>query len=862
MKNIRTAAVIGSGVMGSGIAAHLANAGVTCLLLDLVPAALTSAEEAAGLTLADPAVRSRLARQAIAGLAKAKPAPLYSDAFTERIVPGNVEDDWHKLSGADWIIEAIVESLPVKRELLARIEQVRAPDAVVSSNTSGVSITAMAEGRSAEFAAAFLGTHFFNPPRYMKLLEIIPGPQTSPELVRDMAAFAAERLGKGVVVARDTPNFIANRIGTFGLLATLREMEASGCSIEEIDAVTGPALGRPKSATFRTLDLVGLDTMVRVADNVYSQTKDPAERAVFAPSPLLARLVERGWLGEKSGQGFYRKTQTRDGTVIEALDSATLTYAPARKVTSPSLEAARQAKGAAARLRALLADRDRYAELAWRLLKPLLLYAAATLEEIADSIVEVDRAMRWGFNWELGPFELWDAIGLRRTVERMESEGDTVPQWVKSWLDGGRESLYERRDGALYAAVEGRQQRLEEDPELISLAALKEQGRVIRSNGGASLIDLGDDVACLEFHSPNNAIGADILAMVQASVDEVRRSYRGLVLANEGRHFCVGANLMLLLMEAQDGEWEEVDAIIRLFQTATTALKGLEKPVVAAPHGMTLGGGVEMCLPADQLVCSAETYLGLVEAGVGLIPAGGGCKELALRASLRLPEPDSDLQPLINAAFETIGMAKVSTSAFDAARLGLLQPHDAVVLRHERRFGAAKQAVLRLEQAAGLATVGAGLPAAAGRWPDAAQTGPRTRAAQPGDAADADSAGGTGGTPRGEATGAGSGTKAASASSTSLPQGALVRVVGAPGKAVLQLGANTLLHGGYISAHDHKIAGKLAHVLAGGDAPAGTLVSEQYLLDLEREAFLSLCGEPLTQQRMLHMLTKGKPLRN
>lgn len=823
--SIRKAAVIGSGVMGAGIAAHLANAGLTCLLLDLPPDRLTAQEAAAGLTTASPAVRNRLAADAIGKLAKAQPAPLYDAAFASRITPGNLDDDLAKLADVDWIIEVVVERLEVKQSVMARIESVWKPGIVVTTNTSGISIDAIVDGRSEAFRQHFLGTHFFNPPRYMPLLELIPGRDTKPELVERMKRFAERTLGKGVVVAKDTPNFIANRIGTYGLLATLQEMTAGGYSVEEVDAVTGPAMGRPKSATFRTLDLVGLDTFLHVADNVYLRTDSAEEKSVFAVPPFLKEMVARGWTGEKAGQGFYRKTVGPAGKLIVSLDLEKLDYrdAPAGKITSAALDAAKSAKGAGAKLRALLSGQDRYAQLAWNIMKRVWQYSAEKLGEIADTVPDIDRAMKWGFNWELGPFEAWDAAGLPSTVARMEQEGLTIPAWVKGWLEAGHTSFYGRTDAGAPAFVarfgdagagggsgdDGSSggvgawayRELPRDPELISLRELKEQKRVILGNAGASLIDLGDDVACLEFHSPNNAIGADILTMIGQSVDEVRRNYRGLVVANEGRNFCVGANLMLLLMEAQDEAWDEVDRIIRMFQQAMLKLKRLEKPVVAAPHRMTLGGGVEACMPADRVIAAAETYYGLVEAGVGLIPAGGGCKEMALRASVAwqtMNAPELDVQPLLNKAFETIGMAKVSGSAYDAIRLGLLRPDDRVVLQPDRRLYEAKTAVLQLD----------------------------------------------------------------SAGYRKSPEAPRIRVAGAPGRAVLQLGAYSLRQGNYISDHDCKIAGKLAHVLAGGEVPAGTLVSEEYMLDLEREAFLSLCGEPKTQQRMQHMLSTGKPLRN
>ncbi|WP_274364157.1 3-hydroxyacyl-CoA dehydrogenase/enoyl-CoA hydratase family protein [Paenibacillus thermotolerans] len=774
---IRKAAVIGSGVMGSGIAAHLANAGIPTLMLD---------------------VKKEYAVTALAKLQKTNPAPLYRASYAGLITPGEIESDLEKLSEVDWIIEVVTERLDVKRSLFERIESVWRPGTIVSTNTSGISVNGMVAGRSEEFRKHFLGTHFFNPPRYMKLLEVIPCSATDPGVAAFMKEFCERRLGKGVVVAKDTPNFIANRIGTYGLLVTLRQMEEKGYSVEEIDAVTGPAMGRPKSATFRTLDLVGLDTFVHVAENVRDNVTDAAEKAVFETPPVLKELVSRGWLGEKSGQGFYKKVKGEGGSVIQALRLDTLEYEVGGKVGGASLEASKAAKGARGKLKALLGAGDRYSELAWSIVAPVLVYAAEKLGEIADSIVDIDNAMKWGFNWELGPFETWDAIGVKGSVERMKAEGLSVPAWVEERLAAGNETFYKADGGrTLYASGSGFAE-VERSPRAVSLRVLKsDPARVIRSNPGASLIDIGDDVACLEFHSPNNAIGADILTMITQSVEEVRRNWRGLVVANEGRNFCVGANLMLLLMEAQDEEWDEVDRIIRAFQGAMMELKRLEKPVVAAPHRMTLGGGVEACLPADAVLFSAETYFGLVETGVGLIPAGGGCKEMALRISSEALSPEDDLQPAVNKAFETIAMAKVTTSGANARDLGYMRAGDRVVMNDDHRVYEAKKLVLAMDEAG-----------------------------------------------------------------YSLPPAEKIRVVGRDGKAVLLMGAYTMRRGGFVSDHDLLIAGKLAHVLSGGDVPAGSLVSEQYFLDLEREAFLSLCGEPKTQARMQHMLAKGKPLRN
>ncbi|WP_211747749.1 3-hydroxyacyl-CoA dehydrogenase/enoyl-CoA hydratase family protein [Paenibacillus sp. Marseille-Q4541] len=794
-RTISKAAVIGSGVMGSGIAAHLANAGIPCLLLDMVPKSLSPEDEKAGLSLTDPKFRNKLATKAIAALPKSSSAPLYVADFVNRITPGNTEDHFHLLKDVDWIIEVVTEKLDIKKSILKQIEGVVKEGTIVSTNTSGISVNAMVEDCSESFRRNFIGTHFFNPPRHMKLLEVIPGFDTDPEISEFMVNFCSKRLGKGVVLAKDTPNFISNRIGTYGLLVTLHEMKENNYTVEEVDAATGPVLGRPKSATFRTLDLVGIDTFVHVAQNVYDSVPDGLEKDIFSVPDVLNELVSKGWIGEKGGQGFYKKVKGDQGSKILSLDLSTMDYNPSAKVRSASLEAAKAVKGSRKKIKAFLGTKDRYSELAWNVLKQVLIYSADKLSEIADSIEDIDNAMKWGFNWEMGPFETWDLIGLPESVQRMEAEGLVVPAWVKDWIAAGNKSFYQQKEGAVLHFFKGAYKEVETQPELISLQSLKAQNKIIRQNSGANLIDLSDDVACLEFTSPNNAIGADILVMIQQSAEEVRANYRGLVIANEGRNFCVGANLMLMLMEAQSGDWDEVDDIIRLFQGSMMKLKGLEKPVVAAPHRMTLGGGVEACLPADRIIFSAESYFGLVETGVGLIPAGGGCKELALMTSDRL-SPDADLQPELNRIFEMIAMAKTSTSGHEALRM-YGRSQDSVVMNQDFRIYEAKQAVLEMERAGYQ-------PKVSGK----------------------------------------------------------ARVAGRDGRAVLQMGALGLKNSGYISDHDYLIAKKLANILTGGDVAPGTVVSEQYLLDLEREAFLSLLGEVKTQQRMQHMLSKGKPLRN
>ncbi|GIW50178.1 MAG: enoyl-CoA hydratase [Anoxybacillus sp.] len=790
---IKKAAVLGSGVMGSGIAAHLANVGIPTLLLDIVPKELTAEEQAKGWTLEHKQVRNRIVNQAVQRLLKQKPAPLMSKANLALIEVGNFEDDFHRLAECDWIIEVVVERLDVKKSVFEKVDEVRKQGSIVSSNTSGISIEAMAEGRSDDFKKHFLGTHFFNPPRYLKLLEVIPTKHTDPAVVTFMKQFGENVLGKGVVLAKDTPNFIANRIGTYGLLVTVREMMKGGYSVGEVDSVTGPLIGRPKSATFRTLDVVGLDTFIHVANNVFEKVEGEEKEAFTVPS-FMKTMVEKGWLGSKSGQGFFYKK----GKDIFELNYETLEYEPTKKLKAPSVEMSKQAKGTANKLKALVYANDRAGQLLWNILSPTLLYSAELLGEIADDIVAIDRAMKWGFGWELGPFETWDAIGVKQSVEKMKAEGRQVPSWVEDMLASGHETFYKHEHGRVSYYDRGQYKSVEENEKVIHISRLKEQKGVIKKNSGASLIDLGDDVALLEFHSPNNAIGFDIVQMINYALEEVDRNYKGLVIGNQGKNFCVGANLAMILMEAQDDNYFEIEMVVRQFQQAMMNIKYSSKPVVVAPFAMTLGGGTEICLPASRIQAAAETYMGLVEVGVGLIPGGGGNKELYIKHLSGMPNGvEFDLQKVANKVFETIAMAKVSTSAAEARELNFLNVQDGISINSDHLIYDAKQAVLALYES--------------GYKPPVRQKIP---------------------------------------------------VVGETGYATLLLGAQGMYHSGYISEHDLKIAKKLAYVIAGGSVPYGTEVDEQYLLDLEREAFLSLVGEPKTQARMQHMLLKGKPLRN
>ena len=798
---IKRVAVLGAGVMGSAIAAHLANAGVPTFLLDIVPLELTEEDRRKGLSRESPSFRNRLAARGLDTAFKASPRAFFSPKDARLITIGNIEDHVEWLSQADWIVEAVAERPEIKQALFAKIEAHRRPGSLVSSNTSGIPIRTLAEGRSQDFRRHFLGTHFFNPPRYMKLLELIPGPETLPEVMQEMAAFADRALGKGIVFAKDTPNFIANRIGTFGLFAVMRIMVEGEYSIEEVDRLTGPAIGRPKSATFRTADLVGLDTVVHIASNLVHGLQNDRERLTYTIPPFLLELVKRGRLGEKAGQGFYKRVRGVEGSEVLVLDYKTMEYRPQQPVSFPSLDTIQGIEDPGERIRALANADDRAGRFVWQILQESLLYTAHRIPEIADDITSVDRAMTCGFGWELGPFEIWDALGVERVSSRMEREGKALPPLVTALLGSGAGSFYRREAGRLYAfdMQAGKQVEVREQPGIILLSALHERTRVVARNPGASLVDMGDGVACLEFHSKNNAIGPDIVQMMRTSLELCAGRFDALVIGNQGKHFCVGANLMALLFEAQDDNWDEIDLMVRAFQEVNMAVKVFEKPVVAAPFGMTLGGGCEICLHAAKVRAAAETYIGLVEVGVGLIPAGGGCKEMLLRSVEGIPEgAEADLLPFFRHAFETVAFAKVSTSAKEAQRLGYLRPTDKWTINQDRLLYEAKQAALAL--------------VTEGYTPS-----------QPNDD---------------------------------------VKVLGTRAIAAVETQLFNMKSGAYITDHDELIAKKLAGVLAGGKVVPGTLVTEQYLLDLEREAFLSLCGETKSQARMQHMLRTGKPLRN
>ncbi len=797
---INKAAVLGAGTMGSQIAAHLANAGIDVLLLDVAPTELTKDEAAKGLTLESKQVRNRIVAAGLTAAARLKPAAFFSNSCSSLITTGNFEDDLAKIKDVDWIVEVVVEKLDAKRDLFARVEKHRRPGAIVSSNTSGIPIREMAAGRSDDFRSHFLGTHFFNPPRYLKLVEIIPTPDTIAGVTETIADFCDRRLGKGVVYAKDTPNFIANRIAAFSSLNTIRVMAEGGYTIEEVDAMTGPLIGRPKSASFRTSDIVGLDVALYVAENLYAAVPNDEMREALVPPGFLKEMVKRGWTGNKAGQGFYKKQKGEGGkSEFWVLDYKTMEYQAPRKVRYPSMDAAKNIEDTAERIRTLVYGKDRVGEFLWKTISQNLIYAANRVPEISDSIVNIDNAVRWGFNHEFGSFELWDVIGVEKAVARMKQEGLAVPALVEGLLASGKKSFYERREGRTlyFDQTASDYKEVEPRPGVTILKSLKERERVIKKNAAASLIDLGDGAACLEFHSKMNAIGGDTISMMNYSVKEVGQNFEALVIGNQAENFSVGANIMMLLLGAQEGEWDEIAMSVRQFQNANMNLRYSPRPVVVAPQGMALGGGCEITMHGDRARAAGETYLGLVEVGVGLIPGGGGVKEMVVRA-MAGAAPDEDLFPGLKKVSETIAMARVSTSAVEAREIGFLRETDPITMNRDRLIEDAKQTALAMA---------------------------REGYVQP--------------HPRSD-----------------------VPVLGEPALAAIKLAIHMMIRGGYISEYDGQVAKKLAYVITGGDLSRKTLVSEQYLLDLEREAFVSLCGEKKTQERIQHMLKTGKPLRN
>jgi 3-hydroxyacyl-CoA dehydrogenase len=777
--DIRRVAVLGAGTMGAAIAAHAANAGLAVDLLDLDREAVEGGFER---------------------MLAARPAALASPRLAERIRLGSFEEDFDRLAEADWIVEAIVERLEPKRELFARVEKVAGPHAVVSSNTSGLPLQSVAEGRSDDFRRRFCGTHFFNPPRYLKLVELIGTADTDPEVLEGVRSFVERVLGKGAVVAKDTPNFIANRLGSFAGMHDVRYALEHGYSIEEVDALTGPLVGRPKTATFRLFDQVGLDVMVGVAGNLYELAPDDESRDVLPAPETLQRMLDARLLGNKTGGGFYRRTKRDGQTVFDVLDLDSLEYRPAARPELPIVDAAKEHDDLGARLRFLLdkAEEDRGARYLRDTLLPSLAYAARRVPEIADSLVEVDHAVEWGFGYELGPFRAWDAIGVADGMARMEALGIEVPAWVRDMLAAGHQSFY--RDGQVYSPLTRSYQPVPVDPEVDDLERLKAEGGEVAQNGSASLVDLGDGVLCFELHAPASAIDAAVVELGTRALQELDSGrWAGMVIANQARNFCVGANLGEVGMAAYQGLYDQVGEAVKGLQDVLMGLRFAARPVVAAPHGQTLGGGAEIVLAADRVVAALETYIGLVEVGVGIVPAGGGCKELVRRivSPAVRAAADAPVLPFVQRVFETIGLAKVATSAVEARELGFLEEHDVVVLNPDHQLAAAKREVLDL----------------------ADSYVPPAREAS-------------------------------------------VYAAGLPVLAALEMGVQTLQWAGQASEHDGVVARHLARVLCGGELSLGQWVGEQHILDLEREAFLALLKEPKTMERIQGFLMTRKVIRN
>jgi 3-hydroxyacyl-CoA dehydrogenase len=798
--------------MGSQIAGHLANNGIKCFLLDLAPSVSAGAGD--GKDGRKRPGRSQLAEAAMDRLLKLKPAPLYSNDVLKLITPGNFEDDLARIGEADWVIEAVAENPAIKAQVWSRIAPHIRPDAIASTNTSGIPIGSLAQALPADLRRRFLGTHFFNPPRYLHLLEVIPAADTDPNVVADISRFAEQVLGKGVVVARDIPNFISTRIGCYGMMAVLEAMEEFGIGPDEADSITGPAMARPRSATFRTLDLVGLDVFVDVCANVSRSVSDEAERKAFLPPQYFHQLIGRKWLGEKSGQGFYKRVQQDGKTEILALDPKSLEYRPQKRMQSAALAAVRDIEDPGERLKTVVNADDVAGRFAWRVLSRLLAYSAGKVGEVADDVASIDRAMRWGFGWELGPFETWDALGVKPTTERMRADGLNIPGWVEDLAATDGKFYRHEPAGSSQWAPRSVAVPVPEPSRTLSLERLRAIGRRVSARPGATIFDIGDGVAFLDFHSPKQAIGGDMLDAIYESLETVPGDFRGLVIGSHVRpNFSVGANLFLMVMSAQDGEWEQLEAMVRRFQYGMLGLKRASFPVVVTPFGLALGGGAEVVLAADRIVAAAESYIGLVEVGAGIIPGGGGCKEMLLRAydgvalqyagagprrgMLGQLVPEPDVNPVLAHLFEVIGLARVSGSAVEARQMGFLRPFDVIVPNLDQVLYAAKHVVCELDEQ--------------GYTPPAPQE---------------------------------------------------VLVAGEGARAVLDLAAQHMVWGGFASEHDFKIARKLAHVLTGGDRPAGSRASEEYILDLEREAVMSLFGEPKTVARMQHLLETGRPLRN
>jgi 3-hydroxyacyl-CoA dehydrogenase len=797
---IKEVAVLGSGVMGSRIAAHFANIGCKVYLLDIAPKELTEDEMKKGLTIEDKAVRNRIVNGNLKDILKAKPASLYSKSFASRISTGNFDDNMEWLKNADWIIEVVVENLDIKKIVFENVEKFRKPGTLITTNTSGIPINKMLEERSDDFQKHFCGVHFFNPPRYLQLMEIIPSPKTDESVIDFLMYYGDLFLGKTPVLCKDTPAFIANRIGVFSVMAVFKLMTEMKLKIKEIDSLTGPLTGKPKSATFRTADVVGLDTLVKVAENIHKDCPDDEARDLFAIPDYVNKLVENNWLGDKTGQGFYKKSKDDDGKrIILELDIDTLEYQPSEKTKFASVTAAKQIDDLRDRMRALTFSKDKAGEFLKKLSFMIFQYSSNRIPEISDEIYRIDDALRAGFGWELGPFETWDTIGLEKSVKKMEEENLKPAQWVYDMLEKGFNSFYNIEDGKkqFYDLASHSYKEIPGKGDFIILENLR-SNKPVWKNIGATLHDIGDGVLNLEFQTKMNSIGSEILEAINKAIEIAEKDFKGLVIANNGQHFSAGANLAMMFMLATEQEYDEIDIAVRLFQKTTMHVRYSSIPFVVAPHSLALAGGCEVCLHADKVDAAAETYIGLVEVGVGIIPAGGGTKEMTLRASDSYRKDAIEL-PELQWRFLNIAMATVATSAHEAFDMNIfIKGRDNIVVNRNRLIGQAKKSVSDLA--------------------DQGYTQP---------------------IPRED-----------------------IKVLGRSALSVMLLGAYSFHAGKYISDHDKKIVEKLAYIMSGGDLSASTLVSEQYLLDLEREAFLSLIGEKKTLERIQSILTTGKPLRN
>lgn len=796
---INRIAVLGSGVMGSRIACHFANIGCEVLLLDIIPKEVNDVEKAKGLTLESKSVRNRIANEALQFALKSNPSPIYKKEFASRINIGNFEDDLSKITQCDWVIEVVVENLDIKKKVFENVEKYRKPGTLITSNTSGIPIHLMTDGRSDDFKAHFCGTHFFNPPRYLRLLEIIPTKDTKQEVVDFLMHYGEQYLGKTTVLCKDTPAFIANRVGVYSLMSVLHAVEKMELTVEEVDKLTGPVLGRAKSATFRTGDVVGLDTLVMVAKGLVQNLPNDEAKDQFVLPGYLNKMIENKWFGDKTGQGFYKKVKNAEGkSEILALDLKTLEYKPSQKVKFPTLELTKPISDLKERVKVLVQGKDKAGEFYRTTFVGLFQYVSNRIPEISDELYRIDDALKAGFGWGLGPFEYWDAIGVKESVALMEQMGNKPAAWVYEFLKGNT-TFYKIENGArkFYDIPSKSYKVIPGTEEFILLDTLRDT-KVIWKNSGVTITDIGDGIINAEFHTKMNTIGGEVLQGINKAVEIAEKDYKGLVISNEGTNFSAGANVGMIYMMAVDQDWDELHAAVKLFQNTTMRLRYSSIPVVVAPHGLALGGGCEICLHADKVVAHAETYIGLVEFGVGLIPGGGGTKEFALRLSDSLKEGDVELNTFRD-KFLTIGQAKVSTSAYEAFDLGILRKGiDKVVVSRNRLLLEAKQECLNMA--------------------DAGYTQPILRKD--------------------------------------------IRVLGNSAMGIVYAGANAMRSGNYISDHDQKISEKLGYVIAGGNLSQPTLVTEQYLLDLEREIFVALCAERKTLERIHSIINGGKVLRN